>query len=915
MKMTKRILEIVLALVLVAGLAMSTSATTRPMQTGLLSMTANCAANGGLRNDFGSYIGAYIQIGEKDLTVTHIGRMFYAGNNQDHNLKIVDAETGADVAGATVTVNMAGGTVNQFTYGQLATPVTLKAGKTYYLLSQEHGGGDQFAEHGFYTESTGYAKVLGNCFYLPGDGYHPYADQYSVNHSFVGLDILFTLNKQTVKQENTLITSFDYPTDYNFEAGTRLRDDGMVIGTMITVGDRPIYVTELGRLHFTGSGTYELWIFETSGYRLPQSRVLVSSSGAPGTYNWGKLAQPVKLNANTTYFIICYEGNNDGDKWLEGGRPTNQPEGVTISGSAYYAGSWQQAPNVYFAMTNMKYGFEAVDVIEDAQTKSFTTSVTPTDPGNNGTGPSFPAGWAGMSITVGAEDLHVSELGRWHTNSSYTGTRNVLILDDRYITVAGTQITANASTPEGFLYGTIANGGVVLEAGKTYHIVADYWGANDVFYSNGVAQTTDAATHNGITILEASGWATYPAAGISWGPVDFRYNTIYSNPYGTITWKNEDGTVLETDVDVPFDTVPTYDGAIPTKTSDAQYTYTFVGWSPVVEPVSGDAVYTAVFTKTVNTYNVVWKNEDGTVLETDENVPYGTTPTYNGATPAKAGDAQYSYTFLGWSPEVSQVTGDVIYTATFKQTVNTYTVTWKNEDGTVLETDENVPYGTTPAYNGEMPTKTSDAQYNYSFTGWTPEVAAVTGNVVYTATFKQANNAYTVIWKNEDGTVLETDSDVPYGTVPTYDGAMPVKTGDAQYSYTFAGWTPEVSAVTGDVSYTATYTQSVNAYTVTWKNADGTVLETDENVAYGTVPTYDGAEPVKAADDKYTYTFAGWDAEVAAVTGDVIYTATFTAEEIPQEDPPAKTGDVICAALAMLVVSCGAMVILKKKEQ
>ena len=190
-----------------------------------------------------------------------------------------------------------------------------------------------------------------------------------------------------------------------------------------------------------------------------------------------------------------------------------------------------------------------------------------------------------------------------------------------------------------------------------------------------------------------------------------------------------------------------------------------------------------------------------------------------------------------------------------------------------------VAYGETPAYTGETPTKTATSQYTYTFIGWDKEIVAVTGEATYTATYSSSLNTYTVSWIDEDGTVLETDENVSYGTMPTYDGDTPEKESTSEFNYTFAGWTPNVSEVTGDISYRATYSNGTNSYTVTWLNGDGNVIK-QETVAYGIKPVYHGEAPTKSepSDHHCYYLFNGtWKnlSEDTFITEDMIFTAQF----------------------------------------
>ncbi len=344
--------------------------------------------------------------------------------------------------------------------------------------------------------------------------------------------------------------------------------------------------------------------------------------------------------------------------------------------------------------------------------------------------------------------------------------------------------------------------------------------------------------------------------------------------------------------------------------------YTFIGWQPVesIGSWNKEQIYTAgdyadawgtvQFNAVweVYTYTVEWKNEDGTLLEKDENVEYGTVPTYDGEAPVKAADAQYTYTFSEWSPVVTAVSGangtTYVYTAVFNQTVNSYTVTWiyeKNEAGETETVTDTFNYGEMPVFNG-IPVKESSDPTNHvwQFTGWTPALVTVTGDATYTAQFTQNTDPVTVTW------YIDGVANITYGfdgDVPAYY-TTPVKADKDGYKFTFAGWSDTENGsvlanlpalVKGqNVAYYAIFTKSVVDYTATLRANGGTVE--NDSLVYNVEGTVTLPTPVRDG-----YTFAGWkpanavgnwDANtaynagvLAGMYGDVTLVAQWTATE------------------------------------
>ena len=344
--------------------------------------------------------------------------------------------------------------------------------------------------------------------------------------------------------------------------------------------------------------------------------------------------------------------------------------------------------------------------------------------------------------------------------------------------------------------------------------------------------------------------------------------TFAINTY-TITFKNDDGTTLKTQT-LNHGVTPT-PPSNPTKAATAQYTYAFKAWSPTVAAASKDQVYTATYTATVRSYTIRFLNGT-TVLQTGS-VKYGTTPSYTGATPTKSATVQYTYSFSGWSPTIYAVNKAQDYTAQFTATVRSYKIT-----GASANTTMGTVSGTATKNYGQTVTLTATPKTGYHFVQWNdgntdnPRTVTVTGTKTYTATF--AINTYTITFKN-GSTTLQT-STVNHGVTPTYTGATPTKSATVQYIYTFSGWSPAVVAATANATYTAQFSSTVRAYTVTGKSAN-----TAMGTVSGTAKKNYGQTVTLTATPKECFKFVQWDdgntdnPRTVTVTGTKTYTATF----------------------------------------
>ena len=267
--------------------------------------------------------------------------------------------------------------------------------------------------------------------------------------------------------------------------------------------------------------------------------------------------------------------------------------------------------------------------------------------------------------------------------------------------------------------------------------------------------------------------------------------------------------------------LPLAERTLTTVTEGSQYSFTMPN-----KPVTVTAEFEAI-----PTYTVTWKNDDGTTIDTTT-VKSGVVPTH--ADPTKAEDENYTYTFAGWTPEITAVAGDITYTATFDATFKGI-LSGDLRKGLVIDAGTPIRFAMSKTadswalfglqvYLDDVLVKsvqTEQFQPTEPDRYYTTTRKCIVDSYSGSGSYPRANHTlrlkslYTVTWKNGDD-VLETDVDVVAGKTPSYDGETPTKDG-----VTFAGWTDShgvfyakdaaLPEVTADETYTAVFELTIGS--------------------------------------------------------------------------------------------------------
>jgi hypothetical protein len=161
---------------------------------------------GSLTNSYNAWVGMRILIGANPLTVSELGRWSVTGNSGVHTLKLVNATTLVDVPNGSVAISMSGAAPGQYRYGTLAAQVTLAANTSYFLVSQEVGGGDRWSWHDTTVTTAAVAQCQSGVYELNGN----WGTLGAANHTFGPVNFKYCAAPAPQSNAMTAITARTY---------------------------------------------------------------------------------------------------------------------------------------------------------------------------------------------------------------------------------------------------------------------------------------------------------------------------------------------------------------------------------------------------------------------------------------------------------------------------------------------------------------------------------------------------------------------------------------------------------------------------------------------------------------------------------------------------------------------------------
>jgi hypothetical protein len=143
---------------------------------------------GTLLNTVSIWGGMEILVGANSLEIHAVGRVFAAGNYQQHAIKIIDKTAGVDLT--TVLIETIGGTAGEMQTAPVLNQVILNKNSPYYIVSKEMAGADAFYQDDTTVTTRPVATVVQA---VKGDDATPWVPATPGNHCFGPLTFQYTI--------------------------------------------------------------------------------------------------------------------------------------------------------------------------------------------------------------------------------------------------------------------------------------------------------------------------------------------------------------------------------------------------------------------------------------------------------------------------------------------------------------------------------------------------------------------------------------------------------------------------------------------------------------------------------------------------------------------------------------------------